>query len=70
MIKKRITVTRESNTGRNTRFHDNVTGIDMTRQQFVSKIKTGAYDDYYVRDINGIPTPCSKPDDKTRNNLG
>ena len=28
------------------------------------------YDGYYVRDINGIPTPCSKPDNKTRNNLG
>ena len=67
---KRVTVTRESNTGRNTNFHDNVTGNNMTRQQFVRKIRDGSYDGYYVRDINGIPTPCSKPDKKTRNNLG
>ena len=67
---KRVTVTRESDTGRNTGFHDNVTGNDMTRQQFVRNIIDGAYDGYYVRDINGIPTPCSKPDNKTRNNLG
>lgn len=63
---KRVTVTRESDTGRNTRFHDNVTGDDMTRQQFVQKINQGSYNGYYVRDINGIPTPCSKPDNKTK----
>ena len=67
---KRVTVTRESDTGRNTRFHDNVTGDVMTRQQFVQKINQGSYNGYYVRDINGIPTPCSKPDNKTKNNLG
>ncbi|MBE7057078.1 MAG: hypothetical protein E7388_06545 [Ruminococcaceae bacterium] len=67
---KRVTVTRESDTGRNTHFHDNVTGNDMTRQQFVRKIKAGGYNDYYVRNINGIPTPCSKPDNKAKNNLG
>lgn len=65
----RVTVTRESDTGRNIRFHDNITGNDMTRQQFVRNIKNGLYDDYYVRNINGVPTPCSKPDNKTSNNL-
>lgn len=30
-MSKRITVTRESSTGRNERFHDNLTGANMTR---------------------------------------
>ena len=61
-MKKRISVTQETSTGRNTKFHDNVTGNNMTRAGFVRQIKSGTYDDYYVRNINGIPTPCSKPD--------
>lgn len=66
---KRVTVTKESDTGRNTHFRDNATGNNMTRNQFVKEIKKGSYDDYYVRDINGVPTPCSKPDSNKRNNL-
>ncbi len=66
---KRITVTRETDTGRNTHFRDNSTGNNMTRNQFVTKIRNGLYDDYYVRDINGVPTPCSKPDSSKANNL-
>lgn len=66
---KRVTVTQESDTGRNTRFQDNITGETMTRAKFVSKIKNGSYDNYYVRKINGIPTPCSKPDSNKNNNL-
>lgn len=69
-MKQRITVTRENSTGRNTKFHDNVTGENMTRAGFVKKINSGSYDDYYVREINGVPTPCSKPDSSKRNNLG
>ena len=70
MTKQRITVTQETDTGRNTKFHDNVTGENMTRAGFVKKINNGSYDDYYVRNINGVPTPCSKPDSSKRNNLG
>ena len=69
-MKQRITVTQENDTGRNTKFHDNVTGENMTRAGFVRKINNGSYDDYYVRNINGVPTPCSKPDSSKRNNLG
>ena len=69
MAKQRVTVTQESSTGRNTRFHDNVTGTDMTRAGFVRQIKNGSYDDYYVRNINGVLTPCSKPDSSKSNNL-
>ena len=67
---KRITVTKETSTGRNERFHDNFTGTDMTRNQFVNQIKQGNYENYHVRNINGIPTPVSNPDKTRNNNLG
>lgn len=67
---KKVSVTSTSSTGRNLRFHDNYSGSDMTRAQFVKQIKAGNYDGYYVRDINGLATPVSKPDGSTRNNLG
>lgn len=38
---KRIKVTKESVTGRNLEFHDNFTGKDMTRSQFVKEINNG-----------------------------
>lgn len=69
-MSKRITVTRESSTGRNERFHDNLTGANMTRNQFVNQIRRGNYEDYHVRNINGIPTPASNPDSSRNNNLG
>lgn len=70
MAKSRVTVNTESETGRNLTFHDNVTGRNMNREQFATSIKKGNYSDYYVRSINGLETPCSKPDGKTNNNLG
>lgn len=69
MARKRVTVTQESETGRNERFHDNYTGADMTRNQFVRQIEKGNYDNYHVREINGVPTPVSNPDGKKNNNL-
>ena len=35
---KRVTVTNQTSSGRNTKFHDNYTGKDMTRSQFVNQI--------------------------------
>lgn len=67
---KRISVTSESGTGRNQRFHDNYTGADMSRAQFVSAIRQGNYDNYHVRMVNGIATPASNPDRSVNNNLG
>lgn len=67
---KRISVTHESNTGRNERFHDNYTGRNMTRNQFVNQITQGNYENYHVREINGILTPVSNPDKSRNNNLG
>ena len=42
----------------------------MTRNQFVREIKKGNYEEYYVRKINGLDTPVSKPDGNEKNNLG
>ena len=66
----RVSVTQESSTGRNTKFHDNVTGRDMSRPQFVSSINAGQYPDYHVRNVHNVPTPVSNPDCKKKNNLG
>ena len=67
---KRIKVTKESDTGRNLEFHDNFTGKDMTRSQFVKEINNGNYDNYTVKKINNLDTPVSKPDNSRNNNLG
>ncbi len=66
---KRITVTAESSTGRNTKFHDNRTGADMSRAAFVSQIESGKYEGYHVRVINNVKTPVSNPDPSASNNL-
>ena len=70
MGRKRITVTSESSSGRNNTFKDNYNGNTMSRSQFVKQINTGNYNNYHVRNINGIPTPVSNPDKLTNNNLG
>ena len=69
MAYKRIKVTQESDSGRNQRFHDNRSGADMTRAQFVREIEHGNYQNYHVRNINGVKTPASNPDDNEGNNL-
>ena len=70
MGRQRVSVTKESNTGRNERFHDNYKGTDMTRTQFVREINNGNYENYHVRNINGVQTPVSNPDSTRNNNLG
>ena len=67
---KRVKVTRESDSGRNTGFHDNFTGADITREEFVQAIRDGDYSNYHIRNINGIDTPVSNPDPSRHNNLG
>ena len=70
MAKQRVSVTRESSTGRNEGFRDNRTGKEMTRPEFVRAIEAGKYPDYHVRAVEGKPTPASNPDGKKNNNLG
>lgn len=69
MARKRVSVTRENKTGRNEQFRDNYTKTNMTRSQFVQKIKSGKYENYHVRNINGVDTPVSNPDGSKNNNL-
>ena len=70
MASKRVTVTRESETGRNQGFRDNRSGADMSRAEFVREIRAGNYPDYHTRVVNGVPTPVSNPDRSEGNNLG
>lgn len=69
MARKRISVTQESDTGRNTTFRVNYTGTTMSRPEFVQQIQNGNYDRYHVRNINGVATPVSNPDRSQNNNL-
>jgi hypothetical protein len=55
---------------RNIDFVDTITGRAMTRAEFVDAIRAGQYPDYYVRSINGLSTPVSKPNATTDDNLG
>ena len=70
MARKRVSVTRETPSGRNQNFHDNRSGADMTRAGFVREIERGNYPNYHVREVNGVKTPVSNPDGKEGNNLG
>ena len=68
-MNKRVTVTKENDTGRNIRFRDNRTGTNMTDKQFVKAIENRKYINYHVRVINNIKTPISNPDNTANNNL-
>ena len=70
MANKRISVTKETSTGRNTEFRDNHTGRPMSRGEFADRIDSGEYRNYHVRVIDGKRTPVSNPDGKGSNNLG
>lgn len=65
----RVTVTQESETGRNQQFRDNRTGTTMSRAEFVRQIEAGNYPNYHVREINNVKTPVSNPDSSEGNNL-
>jgi hypothetical protein len=66
---KTVKVTIESESGRNQKFHDDKSGKNMTRPQFVQEIKKGNFPDYHVRKVHGLATPVSNPDRKESNNL-
>ncbi|TDX49112.1 hypothetical protein [Orenia marismortui] len=72
MARKRVSVTKETSTGRNIGFKDNYTKKKYSQDKFVKAIeqnKDGLGDKYHVRKINGVKTPCSNPDSSTDNNL-
>jgi hypothetical protein len=62
-------VTVEDDSGRNQRFHDNKSGKDMSRAEFVKQIEGGNFGDYHVRKVHGLKTPVSNPDRSEGNNL-
>ena len=66
----KIVVTQQSDTGRNTRFKNTQTGAEKTRAQIVKDIEAGKLPGYHVREIDGVKTPVSNPDNSERNNLG
>lgn len=66
---KSVTVTSQNESGRNLKFHDNKSGKNMTRVEFVKEIEQGNFNDYHVRKINGLKTPVSNPDNSEGNNL-
>ena len=66
---KRVSTTGESESGRNLQFHDNYSNTDMSRAEFVREIEKGQYENYHVRNVNGLKTPVSNPDRTTNNNL-
>ena len=66
---KRISVIKESPTGRNEKFKDNYENKLMTRKEFVKNIENGKYENYHVRIINRKKTPVSNPDKTKNNNL-
>lgn len=70
MNRKSVKVVAESSSGRNTKFLDTKTRRIMSSPQFVKAIENGVYEGYHVRKINGVKTPCSNPDDSTKDNLG
>ncbi|OOY18638.1 hypothetical protein BMI86_19810 [Thioclava sp. DLFJ5-1] len=69
MARKKITVTRETSTGLNTRF--NVPGQgEITRGRLAEQVERGEHEGYHVRRVNGRRIVASNPDDSSRNNLG
>jgi hypothetical protein len=65
-----VVVVREDDHMRNVDFVDTLTGRAITRAEFVDAIHAGQYPDYYVRNIHGVPTPVSRPNTTTSDNLG
>jgi len=66
---KSVKVTAEDDSGRNQKFHDDKSGKNMSRAEFVNQIEQGKFPDYHVRKINGLNTPVSNPDRSEGNNL-
>ena len=69
MARKRVSTIKQNKSGRNMNFKDNFKKTTMTRSQFVNQIKSGKYQNYHVRKINGVNTPVSNPDSSKNNNL-
>jgi len=70
MTGKRIKVVEESGSDRNERFQDTRTREVLTRPELVRRIERGQYPNYHVRNVDGLKTPVSNPNESEGNNLG
>lgn len=70
MARKRVTVIQQDQNGRNVKFRDNYKNTTMSLNQFVRQIENGNYENFHIREINGVKTPVSNPDSSKLNNLG
>ena len=69
--KNQIVITvEEDQSNRNLIFFDIANKKIMTRHEFVASIRQGKYPGYEIKKINKQPTPVSKRDSETVNNLG
>lgn len=73
MVKQKLKVTKESETGKNIQFQDTRNYRIMSNEELISRLKTGnlTYNqDYYVnRNKYGEEYVASKPDGNKNNNL-
>ncbi|MBN2279431.1 MAG: hypothetical protein JXQ65_02520 [Candidatus Marinimicrobia bacterium] len=69
MARKRVSVIKVDDNGRNQEFKDNFKNKTMNRNEFVNEIKKGNYPHYHIRTINHVETPVSNPDKRKSNNL-
>jgi hypothetical protein len=67
---KCLEVVEENDTHRNIKFLNRTTGVTTDLPETVRAIEDGLLPDYYVREINGVKTPVSMPDQSESNNLG
>ena len=65
-----VIVVKESKTGENLFFYDFTKNTFMEKAEFVTMIKTGAYQNYEIKLVDGEETPFSKKDNHLNNNLG
>jgi hypothetical protein len=69
-LKSKVIVIKESKKGKNLFYFDIDKNLIMSKNDFVTQIKNGAYPRYETRIVNSEETPVSKKDKFTPNNLG
>lgn len=68
--KRKLEVTKESDTGENLRFKDPDTNRYMNKNEAIKAVESGTYGAYHVRNNNGKKYIASNPDKSKGNNLG
>lgn len=66
----KISVTKESPTGLNTRFKVRGTAAEKPRTQLIKEVKQGLHAGYHTRNNGRVEFVASNPDGAKSNNLG